>query len=397
MHQFMLPALFILSLIPCCIEVDISAPSFPEISHYFGVSEGKVELTIVYNFLGFWISALLYGPLSECWGRRKVMIAGNALLLSGAFGCGFVSTMNELLVWRFVQGLGASTSAVVVFAMIADVYKGNKAIRLIGIMNATLTLIMAISPLIGSFINQVWGWRGNYFIVAGVSLMVWLLLLKALPETKKNFQKFNFRKILQNYKTLLTSREFISMSLVPSLFYASYMSFVACGSFLYTETFKLSLLMYACHQGVIVAIFSLVSLWSDYIMKVLGKRNCITMGVTISFLSSFVLSLTSLFYPHSPFLITSLMIVFCMGFAICYPIIFNASLELFPSIKGAASSLTMALRALICALVVGLTSFLYTGHLLSIFSVVLLATLLVFVLTWYYLLNKIFHYADVKR
>ncbi|AIL13535.1 MFS transporter [Candidatus Paracaedimonas acanthamoebae] len=390
MQQFILPVLLILSLIPCCIEIDISAPSFPEIASYFGVSEGKVGMTIAYNFLGFWVSAVLYGPLSECYGRRRIMISGNALLLIGAFGCGTVTTIDQLLIWRFIQGLGASTSAVIVFAMVADVYKGNKAIRLIGVMNAILTFIMAIAPVIGSFINRAWGWRGNYFIVAGVSLISWILLLKMLPETKRNLQKFHFGKIHQDYKTLLKSPEFIGTSFVPSMLYASYMAFIACGPFLYMETFKLSIFTYACHQGAIIAIFSLISLSSDHVMGVLGKKNCIVFGVTASFISAAVLNIISLFWPNSPFLVTSFMIIFCMGFALCYPIIFSASLELFPKIKGIASSLTMALRALICALVVGVTSFFYNGHPLSVFFVVLLATIFVFMLTRYYLLKKIF-------
>lgn len=391
MQKFMLPVLFILSLIPCCIEVDISAPSFLEIASYFGVSEGKVELTIVYNFLGFWISAVLYGPLSECYGRRRIMIIGNTLLLIGAFGCGIVTTIDQLLVWRFIQGLGASSSAVIVFAMIADIYKGNEAIRLIGVMNAILTLIMATAPVVGSFVNRAWGWRGNYFIVAGISLITWVLLLKMLPETKRKRQKLNLRKIHQDYKILLKSPEFICTSFVPSMLYASYIAFVACGPFLYMGTFKLSIFSYAWHQGIIIAVFSLISLCSDYMIKILGKKHCIEVGVTASFISAIVLIMISLFWPNSPFLVTSFMITFCIGFALCYPIIFNASLELFPKIKGTASSLTMALRALICALVVGFASFLYNEHPLSIFSVILLATFFVFILTRSYLLNKMFN------
>lgn len=393
MQKFMLPVLFILCLIPCCIEVDMSAPSFPEISSYFGVSERKVELTIAYNFLGFWIAAVLYGPLSECYGRRKIMIIGNTFLLMGAFGCGIVTTIDQLLGWRFIQGIGASAPAVIVFAMIADVYKGNEAIRLIGIMNATLTLVMAIAPIVGSFINYAWGWRGNYFIVAAISLISWILLFKMLPETKKNLQRFNLKRIQNHYKVLLRSPAFICTSFVPSMLYAAYMAFVACGPFLYMETFNLSIFTYACHQGVIIAVFSLVSLFSHNIINIFGEKSCIVLSVTACSISAIGLTLISLFWPHSPFLITSCMIIFCMGFSLCYPIIFSISLDLFPHLKGTASSLTMALRALI----VGLTSFLYNGHPFSLFFVILLTTIFVFIVIRGYLLNKIFHHDNTKK
>ncbi len=384
--------LFIITLIPCSVEVDISAPSFPEIARHFNVSEGKVELTIAYNFFGFWVSSLIYGPLSECYGRRRVMIIGNSLLLMGAFGCGIASTMDQLLGWSFIQGLGASTSAVLVFAMIADVYKGREAVRIISIMNAVLTLILAIAPVIGSLINQIFGWRGNYCVVAGVTLISWLLLLKKLPETKKKLRQFLFKKVYQDYKRLLNSLEFIFSSLVPSLFYGCYVAFVASGPFLYMETFKLPILIYACHQAVIVGVFSIVSLFSTSVVKYFGKKRCIIWGVKMAFISISMLNVSSFFGLNSPFLITSCMVIFCSGFAICYPIIFSISLELFPAIKGAASSLTMALRALICSMVVGLTSFLYSGHPFSIFLIILIVTILIFGITKWYLLNKLTNY-----
>lgn len=397
MRNFKLLILFIISLIPCCIEVDISAPSFPEIARYFNVLEGKVELTIAYNFFGFWISSLIYGPLSECYGRRRIMIVGNTLLLVGAFGCGMASTMDQLLGWRFIQGLGASTSAVLVFAMVADIYKGQEAVRIISIMNATLTLILAIAPVVGSVINQLCGWRGNYCVVASVTLISWLLLLKELPETKKKLRRFLFKKVYKDYKKLLNSFGFISSSSVPSLFYGCYVAFIASGPFLYMETFKLSIYTYACHQAVIVAVFSIVSLISNYIVKYFGKRRCIMWSIRMALMSISMLSVSSFFWLNSPFFITSCMVIFCIGFAICYPIIFSISLELFPAIKGPASSLTMALRAFICAMVVGLTSIFYNEDPFSLFLIILMVTILIFGITKCYLLKKVFNFHDDKK
>jgi MFS transporter, DHA1 family, multidrug resistance protein len=230
--------LLILSLITCCIEIDISVPGFPDMAKFFNVSEGAIQLTIAYNFLGFCLAGLFYGPLSDCYGRRKMMILGNGLLLIGAVGCAFAPSLFILFVSRFIQGLGASASAVVVFAMIADAYTGEKAIKLIGIMNSALTVLMAIAPIIGSFINQAVGWRGNYAIVATMSLISWLLLVFLLPETKKEFEPFHVNKVLNNYKTLFCNAKFLKSSLIPSLQCSAYFSFVACGVFLYTETFN---------------------------------------------------------------------------------------------------------------------------------------------------------------
>lgn len=280
MRNRLLPILLVLSLIACCIEVDVSVPSFPDMCRYFGVSQGYIQLTIAYNFAGFCIAALFCGPLSECFGRRKVMIIGNGIMLIGAIGCVIAPAINVLLLVRFIQGLGASTSAVIAFAMIADNYQGKKSTALIGMMNAALTIMMATAPIAGTFINNLWGWRGNYAFVALVCFVSWLLLFWKLPETKNDLEKFNIKTIWQNYQKLLSSKPFTIASLIPSFLYSTYMCFIASSAFLYIETLNTTITAYALHQGFIIGCFAIVSIYSGKIIEYCGKRMCIIGGIS---------------------------------------------------------------------------------------------------------------------
>ncbi len=225
MPRYFLP-LLILSLIACCIEVDISVPSFPDMGRYFHVEDGIIQMTIAYNFLGFCLGAAVYGPLSDVYGRRPIMVWGNAILAIGAVGCVIAPSISFLLGTRLIQGIGASASAVVVFAMIADAYpEKDKAAKLIGAMNGVFTTIMAAAPIVGGFINEAVGWRGNYGIVALICIVSWVFLSFFLPETKRTFESFHLSKIKKGYQQLLTSIPFISASVVPSLSYACYLSY----------------------------------------------------------------------------------------------------------------------------------------------------------------------------
>ena len=76
-----LPFLLIFAMLNSCIELEISAPSFPEIMHHFSVAENIVGMTITYNLVGFCLASIIYGPLSEYYGRRKIMIIGNGILV----------------------------------------------------------------------------------------------------------------------------------------------------------------------------------------------------------------------------------------------------------------------------------------------------------------------------
>ncbi|WP_265014568.1 multidrug effflux MFS transporter [Wolbachia endosymbiont (group B) of Camptogramma bilineatum] len=383
----LLPFLLILSLIAKFIEIDISVPSFPDMVRYFNVSEGTIQLTIAYNFLGFCIGGLFFGPLSECYGRRRIMIIGNTLLLIGAVGCVFAPSVFSLLISRFIQGIGASTS-VVVFAIVADSYQGDKAIKFIGIMNSVLTVVMAIAPVLGSFINEIVGWRGNYATVAILCLISWVLLLFLLPETKKDRDIFSFKKMMKDYRKLLSSPRFVTLSLVPSLFSAAYMSFITCGPFLYMKTFGLSSTIYALHQGAIVGSFSLISLFSSKILKKLGAIWCIISGTSVGAIGSLLLVILSLIMPHSSYLVTLSMIIFSIGCAICQPVIFNASINVFPEIKGTASSALSFIRAFVMAIFISLTSYVYNGQAINISLLVLSAVALELIFTAYLLFSR---------
>lgn len=377
-----LPFLLVISLLTCCVEVDISVPSFPEISNYFNISDGLTQMTIAMNFLGFCISSAIYGPLSDAFGRRKVMLYGNAIMMIGAVGCAVTNTIEFLLFSRLIQGIGASASAVVAFAMITDAYSSDKSAKLIGTMNSFITVFMSLAPIAGSFINEAMGWRGNYSIIAVISVISWVMLYLWLPETKQRFEVFFTKKIANDFKTLIFDKAFIYASLVPSLTFAGWMSFVACGSFLYIETYKLPIMSYAFHQGVIISAFSLFSLYSGRINKLIGPYNCIIYGTVLMIGGTIGLIIVSLTFDIAPYLTSVSMIIYGAGTAISYPIIFSRSLKLFPEISGTASSVIMAIRSLICAGFIAISSYIYYGKLWTVAVMILAAVLSLTIMTF---------------
>ncbi len=376
-----LPLLLVISLITGCVEVDISVPSFPDISNYFKISDGLTQMTIALNFFGFCLSSVFYGPLSDSFGRRKVMIIGNAIMMLGACGCAFSDSIEFLLFARVIQGIGAGTSAVVAFAMVADVYNAEKSAKLIGMMNSMITVFMSAAPIAGSFINKSLGWRGNYTTIAIISVVSWIMLYCWLPETKNDVEKFELKKIKKDYTKLLFSKEFFYASITPSLLYGGWMSFIACGSFLYMETYNLPIMYYALHQGAIIGVFCITSLYCGQINSFFGMKNSVIYGTIFIMLGSISLLIVAIMFDNAPYITTLSMTIFGIGAAITYPVIFAKSMDLFPDIKGTASSAIMALRSLICSIFVAVSSYLYSGKLLTVAAMVLIAAVLTSLVT----------------
>ncbi|MEV4873096.1 MFS transporter [Streptomyces syringium] len=356
-HRF-LPALLVITLIGTIMELDMSVPSFPDIAEALDTSGSSVQLTITYNFFGYCLGALAYGPLSDRYGRRKVMLIGNTIMLVGALGCAVAPSIEFLLASRLVQGVGASTSVVLVFVIIGDVYRGNQLFKMFGLTNAAMSAFMTAAPALGGLINRAIGWRGNYATVFAITLASLLLMMFFLPETKGELEKVSAKKVVGDYRKLLSSKEFIAASLVPSLLFAAYMVFIAASSFLYTDTFGLSTVEFAGHLLIVVASFAVASLLASKVVTLLGgpERTVVcSIAVTVLGIALF------LAFGEGAWATTGPIAVFCIGFATVYPVVFGRSMAVFPELQGAASSLTMSGRALLVTLLTGIASSLFTG------------------------------------
>lgn len=349
-----LPYVLMLSMVNSCIELELSAPAFPSMVRHFGVTESLVGLTLTYNLLGFCFGAFLWGPLSDSFGRRTVMLWGNGLLLLGAFGCVLAPNMGFLLVSRFFQGMGAATSAVVVSAIIADVYSIKRASKLYGFMNAVFTSLMAGSPLMGGFLTQWIGWRGNYGFVALVCLVSWLVLWQFLPETQREKRPLQILGTIRDYKTCLFHGRFLRLCLVPSFLYGGYLSFVGLAPFIYMDKFNLSLVSYTVHQGVIIGHFVVASALFGWIVQWIGEGRTLLLGSILALGGGW----GTLMMGHPLFLTVS-MSLYSLGFALIYPLVFARSMEVFPHMRGIAASVNMGLRYSLCALVTVVSNYLY--------------------------------------
>lgn len=364
-NKHYLPFLLILSFIGVCIEVDISVPGFPDMARYFGVMEDKIQWTLSINFLGFCLSSLIWGPLSEAFGRRKMLILGNLIFVLGGLGCALGPTIDFIILCRFFQGFGASATSIIAIAMVADTYQGEKAARFNGMLNSFITAAIAAAPIAGGIINGFLGWRANYSTVALISLTTLILQIFLIPETKTVFDKWNPKKNMNQYLMMFKNPKFMAYSFIPSILVGGYLSFLGCGSFLYRDTLGVSLTAYSIHQAFIVASFSLVSFFSSRIISRIGEKTAVYAGSSLAIAAG--LGLVGLsFATVTPLGITLLMSLFCIGIAPIYTAIFTASMEIFPEMKGLSSSSLMFMRMLMCSSVMGLVSFIYNGTLFPI-------------------------------
>lgn len=348
----LLPFLLGLAFFAACIETDISVPGFPQMMEYFSVSEAGVQLTMSLNFLGFCLAGLLYGPLSDSYGRRPIMLFGNILFLIAAIGTASSTHIASLIFWRFLQGIGASATFTVAFAIIADAYQGQRASNLINRLNACVTAFMAGAPIAGGFLVEAFGWRSTYSTVAALCLISTVLIVFFLPETNNHKKLFQPKQILKDFRLLLTDFDFMALTMGLTFQCAGYMAFVASAVFAYTDLFHQSLISFTLHQGLVIAFFSGVSFFGGQINRWIGAHAAMLLGLFLNVLGAALLFIIATVGVQEAAAYTSAMCLFSIGVALCYGVTFTVSMELFPSLKGAAASLNGSIRLLLIALAI---------------------------------------------
>lgn len=213
------------------LSTDIYLPAMPVMAAEL---QGDVELTITGFLIGFAIAQLIWGPISDRFGRRTPLFIGMVLFVIGSAGCAGSTTISEIVFWRVFQALGACTGPMLARAMIRDLFGRTQAAQML----STLTIVMAIAPiagpLIGGQIVRLGSWHLIFWLLAGIGVLMFFSLLW-LPETlpPERRVKTSLHGAFHNYRLLLSNRLFMRYTLSLTFYYVAAYAFIAGSPFVY--------------------------------------------------------------------------------------------------------------------------------------------------------------------
>lgn len=187
----------------------IFVPALPDAAQDLQASPGAIQLTITLYLVGMATGQLIYGPLSDRFGRRPLVLAGQTFYVLSCLLAALAGSIGALIVARVLQALGACSGLVLGRAMVRDGTTTDKAAARLSVVMATMTVGPALAPMLGGYIVGWTGWRGIFVLMAlpGAILLVGCLLF--LPESNKSLQPLpGLRSMLQNFRRLLGLRVF---------------------------------------------------------------------------------------------------------------------------------------------------------------------------------------------
>ena len=225
------------------LSIDAMLPALPQIAADLGVSDpNDAQLVIGLFLLGNAFGQLLFGPLSDTFGRKPVIVAGLSLFLIGCFVSVIAESFSVLLLGRVLQGVGASGPRTVSMSMVRDLYSGRSMARIMSISMSIFILVPTLAPALGQAIMLLVGWRYIFatFIVFGVLGLFWLLLRQ--PETLADDHRrpMQFATLVSGFVTVYRSRAALGYSLAIGTMFGAFIGFLSSVQQIFQDVFAVA-------------------------------------------------------------------------------------------------------------------------------------------------------------
>lgn len=240
---------FMSSLAP--LSTDMYLPALGEVQRSFTTTPFYAQLSLAIFFIAFAFGQLIYGPLSDVYGRKKPLYIGIALFIVASFACISFDSVDSFIFWRFLQALGGCAGVVIARAIINDNFALKEAASAFALMMVVSSLAPMLAPVFGGFLLDFFSWKSIFATLFALGILLFVLIIFGIQE-KESVQRVKpeFKVVLVNYFHILQDRRFRIYILSSSLVMATIFAYITGSSFIFREYFGLSEKTYGILFGV---------------------------------------------------------------------------------------------------------------------------------------------------
>lgn len=368
------------------MEVDLFIPSYPELQKIFNLNTAEVQLTLSVNFITYCIGSLYAGMLGDRYGTKIIIVTSICVFILGSIFCVYSDSFSGILIGRALQGLGMSGPASLGYVVISKQYPAEEQASKFGFINGFITIGMAFAPVIGSYVNSYFGWRGNFVILLAMSIFCLITSSLFFPNDYK-FEK-SAEISLKAYKPLMISKEFWVYITVIFSESCAYWMFIGMGPIIYMVSMNVPIKEFGLYQGATAGVFSIVSFLSPMMMKKYGTNNCLNRSFDFMTISAFAILIVGVFVKDNPLIITGVMC--CLSAVVVFPvnILYPKMLNVVKGTNSRAAALGNVVRLVFTAIGLEAVSLIYSGRFLEVSVTIFMLCIISVVFFIKYLKNK---------
>ena len=322
------------------ITTDLYLPALPVLTSSFGAPMAQAQLTLTALLLAFGVSQLVWGPLSDRFGRKPILLIGLSAYVLAAIGSTLAPSMAALIVWRAVQGAAMGAAVMCARAIVRDLYAPTQGARVMSKGLTGLGVLAFLSAPVGGLLTDAFNWRFALLALAVFGAITLGFIVWRFEETlqRQNPKALQAATLLATWKSIFQNPTFLAFSALSAASYGGLFTFLAASSFVFMNLLGLSKTQY----GGLMALNSLAYIGGTFLCRHwlprFGVRRSLKWAGVLSLSGGTLMALPSLMGVQSVWAIMPAQLLFAIGHGIHQPCSQSGAVGPFPHAAGAASA-----------------------------------------------------------
>ncbi len=284
---------------PIC--TDIYLPALPNIATYFQASASQVQLSLTTSFLGLAVGQIIIGPLSDIYGRRPLMLIFLVCFVLSSYMCANATSIEQLIIFRFLQGISGASGIVLSRAIACDLYAGSQLTRFMSMLMSVNSIAPIVGPILGSMIIVKYDFKFIFYFLCLWGVILFILHFIFIKESA-NISKSDQHALLNSLKSMykeLKNKNFMLLVLSMSCIMGGFFSYLSASSFVFQRIYAYSSFAYALVFSVNAILISLLAILAGRLSKVLGDIKIVRLSIYVMIIVSFAAIAIAFIKPQS--------------------------------------------------------------------------------------------------
>ena len=322
------------------LAMHMFVPALTVAGHDLHVDAATIRMTISVYIFGLAVGQLVYGPLSDVFGRRPTLLVGLALYTLGGLVATLAPNVGVLIAARLVQAAGGCAGLLLGRAIVRDTAESNDAVRRLALMSLMTMIGPGLAPLVGGLLAGAFGWRAIFVVLTALGVLTFGVSWRLLPETGTPSGRISAASVARDYRALLGSPRFLGFAAGGGCATTSFYGFIAAAPFIFINELHRPLHEVGIYLGLLIVGVSIGNIIASRLIgRVTTIERLLVAGNLVSVAAAAVVLAAFLAFRPGVFAIEALMIVYCVGAGMCSPAVSTLSISVDPRLIGSAAGL----------------------------------------------------------
>ncbi|EOJ1778574.1 TPA: multidrug effflux MFS transporter [Campylobacter jejuni] len=282
------------------LSTDMYLPALSHVEQSFQTNSFLTQLSIASFFIAFALGQLIYGPLSDIFGRKIPALVGIFFFIISSLFCVIIDDIYAFIALRFFEALGGCAGVVIARAIVNDLFEIKEAAGIFALMMVFSSLAPMLSPTFGGILLEYFSWHSIFATLFALGILLFLMILFGLKESAPHLKnkKFSHHEAMKSYKVVLSDKRFLVYILCASFALAAMFAYITGSSFVFTQFFGLSEQKFALLFGANALGFVICANINARLVLKYESEKILAKALMIMFISTVILLVNAFFHPN---------------------------------------------------------------------------------------------------